>query len=226
MKKEEMDLSFIKENDLDKTGAFEDLMTRSERKKYLEEKKQIEDKTVEFQTADLMEHISEEKKVLEETDKKEKKKKKKDKKKVEEEPVKDDIEEIIEEKVEIKEETKEEKPVINIKPEEKKEIIEQLKELTDEDDELVKEDVSVANNVILSIFNILIIAYYIYINYINKEFSDLYRLIIDIGILVTSFNYAIAMITRKKVHVVFSVFTYLFMIAYIVFNALVFFKVI
>jgi len=246
MNKEDLDLSLIKENDLDKTAAFEDLMTRAERKKYLEEKRKLEDKTVEFQTEDLMEHISEEKKVEEKIEAKEetiveenkdknnkKNKKKKDKKNKKNNKIKennDDIEELINEKDEEKvviEDKKEKTGVISINAEEKKEIIEELKQLTDEEDEiLIEKNPGYINNIFLSIFYIGIVTYYVYLNITNQNINAKLKDFIDYGLIAITLNYCISMITIKRAHIVFSLFTYLLYIAFISLNVLLFFKVI
>ena len=235
MKKEELDLSLIKENDIDKTAAFEDLMTRSERRKYKKDKELKIEETVEFKTEDLMEHISEGKKAEEKIEEKEEKakemkekekeeknkKKKKDKKKNK----KDKKEEVIEDEKENKKEEVVEK--VN-----ELELTKQLAELTTNDEmqmiDIEKDDkkISVVNNIFLFLFTLATFGYFIYSNVSNLINDDDISLINNILISSIVFLYCIVMITTKKLHVVASFLAYILIIIFTAVNALIYFDII
>lgn len=232
MKREDLDLSLIKEDDTEKTAAFEDLMTRSERRKYKKEKELKIEETVEFKTEDLMEHISEGKKAEEKIEEKEViaedlkekeeikeekgKKKKKDKKKNKKE-----------EKVET-EESKEEV----IEKIDELELTKQLAELTNNEEmetidiNIENKKTNVINNVFLFLFTLATFGYFIYANVSNIVNDDEISLINNILISSIIFLYCVVMISTKKIHIIASFLAYLLIIIFTAINTLLYFNII
>lgn len=220
MKKEEnnIDLSLIKENDLDKTSTFTDLMSRSERKKYLKEK-EIEDNTMDFQTEEIALQVAEEKRITNF-----------------EEEVKKTEKENLKKQNEInakKKSNKEKKKSLKEQEEEFEEELSKTKELfaltnninlfKDEN----KHNGNIINIVIQSLFIITMLTYYI-LSIVFTEFQDnqLYLLINGISTLVAVLIYCIISISKNKLVKIFSVFNYLIIIGFIIFNTLIYLDII
>lgn len=220
MKKDEnnIDLSLIKENDLDKTSTFTDLMSRSERKKYLKEK-EIEDNTMDFQTEEIALQVAEEKRITNF-----------------EEEVKKTEKENLKKQNEInakKKSNKEKKKSLKEQEEEFEEELSKTKELfaltnninlfKDEN----KHNGNIINIVIQSLFIITMLTYYI-LSIVFTEFQDnqLYLLINGISTLVAVLIYCIISISKNKLVKIFSVFNYLIIIGFIIFNTLIYLDII
>lgn len=220
MKKNEnnIDLSLIKENDLDKTSTFTDLMSRSERKKYLKEK-EIEDNTMDFQTEEIALQVAEEKRITNF-----------------EEEVKKTEKENLKKQNEInakKKSNKEKKKSLKEQEEEFEEELSKTKELfaltnninlfKDEN----KHNGNIINIVIQSLFIITMLTYYI-LSIVFTEFQDnqLYLLINGISTLVAVLIYCIISISKNKLVKIFSVFNYLIIIGFIIFNTLIYLDII
>ena len=186
---EAVDLSLIKESDLDNTATFTDLLSRKERKQRQKDKdielKEIDDtisdNSAEFKTEELSSQISENK-------------------------------------------------TVEITEEEKQEIINNAK-LVEEDNEVFEEEPKKHNNIFNTVFiSLIIIAFiglFVYaILYTSFIDEDLY-LIINGGLLVLLvFNYCLMTITSNKASIFFASISYLLIVATIVVNSLIYFKII
>ena len=186
---EAVDLSLIKESDLDNTATFTDLLSRKERKQRKKDKDielkeiddNISDNSAEFKTEELSSQISENK-------------------------------------------------TVEITEEEKQEIINNAK-LVEEDNEVFEEEPKKHNNIFNTVFiSLIIIAFiglFVYaILYTSFIDEDLY-LIINGGLLVLLvFNYCLMTITSNKASIFFASISYLLIVATIVVNSLIYFKII
>ena len=203
-----IDLSDIKDDDLDKTGSFTDLMSRSELKKHNRKKEE--------QTQELKEilNIDNDEKL----DKKKKKKILKEEKKLEKKAIKEIKEEIenntIEEDDDLKNLSKTQK-LLDLTNEIKLSMLNNVDEnIKDE-----KKKFKIGNLIFMDILIIISLAYYIYsILFTNVQKNQLYILIGGVIILLMIMLFCISAVTGKKVSTFFSVINYLVFISFILFN--------
>lgn len=205
---EDLDLSLIKENDLDKTAAFTDLMSRSERKKYRMEKNN-EEATVEFKTDDLVMQVADEKKVEDlklkkeltkdlKNEKKEKKKKKKS------------IEEIEEENLE-KELSKTQK------------LLELTSNMNLYDS---NKNSSLISAIFLSIIILILLGSYVFSILSASIINEVYLLINGVALLSIVLLYCVIMISTKRFSKIITVIDYIFIILFVIFNLLIYLGII
>jgi len=203
-----IDLSDIKDDELDKTGSFTDLMSRSELKKHNRKKEE--------QTQELKEilNIDDDEKL----DKKKKKKILKEEKKLEKKAIKEIKEEIendtIEEDDDLKNLSKTQK-LLDLTNEIKLSMLNNVDEnIKDE-----KKKFKIGNLIFMDILIIISLAYYIYsILFTNVQKNQLYILIGGVIILLMIMLFCISAVTGKKVSTFFSVINYLVFISFILFN--------
>ena len=203
-----IDLSDIKDDDLDKTGSFTDLMSRSELKKHNRKKEE--------QTQELKEilNIDDDEKL----DKKKKKKILKEEKKLEKKAIKEIKEEIendtIEEDDDLKNLSKTQK-LLDLTNEIKLSMLNNVDEnIKDE-----KKKFKIGNLIFMDILIIISLAYYIYsILFTNVQKNQLYILIGGVIILLMIMLFCISAVTGKKVSTFFSIINYLVFISFILFN--------
>lgn len=201
---EELDLSDIKENDLDDTASFTDLMSHKEKKahkklkreKSAEEYDEVEDiidisdeKTIDFKTEEISSQISENK------------------------------------TIDLKDVVKDNKQDNN----EENEYIFEENEYTFEENEdmIANENTNITNTVFISMGIIGALVYYIYsILYTNLQNNKNYLLANGIAIVILIFNYCLMTISSKKTAKTLTVLNYLIILAYIAFNLLIYLKII
>ena len=215
-KKRYIDLSDIKEEEMDKTASFTDLMSREE----LKERKRIKE---EEQTRELKEILmnDEDKKEL----KKEKKRKEKREKKIAKEEkrleniatkeingkIKDNS---LEDDEDLKDLTKTQK-LLDLTNEIKVSMLNNV----DDNIKVEKKKLGIGNIVISDLLIIISLAFYIYsILFTNYQDSQLYLLIGGLIILSMIMFFCISIISGKILSKVFSVLIYLIFIGYILFN--------
>lgn len=199
MSKKTIDLSDIKENDLDKTSSFTDLMTRKERKN----REKIKDNF-----DDIEEMISEKKKSIKDlTDDLEKSKKE----------YNNELKKKLEETKRIQEEKEE-----NFGKTQILELTRQmrfnLEEKKEENKKSKKKGMSVLN--IIGEINLLCIGYYIYLLVFTNYQEQHQNYLITGGIIVLLvLLFGLSVITGKKTSKVFNVLNILAIIGFIAFNA-------
>lgn len=197
MSNRKIDLSDIKENDLDKTSSFSDLMTRSERKRRKEEKLENQ----ELEVNDIEEMIEEKRKSTKDLTKELKSIKEYDKEKKELEKKKNDNEDTLG-KTQILELTRQMK--FNL--EETK--LENTK----------KKGVSALN--IIGEVNLLCIGYYIYLLVFTNYQDEQSNYLINGGLIILLvLLFGMSVVTNKNVRKVFNILNVLALLGFIVFNA-------
>lgn len=200
MKNKKIDLSDIKDNDLDKTSSFTDLMSRTERKKRKLEKEQYIDKTND-NLNDIEEMINEKKKSTADLTKELEKAKK--------EYNKDFIN---------KEKDEEE----NLGKTQILELTRQMKfnfeETKEENNKKKKNGISFLN--IIGILNLLCIGFYIYLLTFTNYQDNPNNYLITGGIIVLLvLLFGLSVISGRKVRKVFNILNFLTILAFISFNA-------
>lgn len=205
---EDLDLSLIKENDLDKTAAFTDLMSRSERKKYRMEKNN-EEATVEFKTDDLVMQVADEKKVEDLKLKKELTKDLKNEKK-EKKKMKKSIEEIEEENLE-KELSKTQK------------LLELTSNMNLYDS---NKNSSLISAIFLSIIILILLGSYVFSILSASIINEVYLLINGVALLSIVLLYCVIMISTKRFSKIITVIDYIFIILFVIFNLLIYLGII
>lgn len=195
MSKKKIDLSDIKENDLDKTSSFTDLMSRSERKK---RKKEITEDTVIPDNNDILEMLQEKKKSTKDLTLELEKAKKDYQNKIDEEKQEQELG-----KTQILELTRQMK--FNFE-ETKKENINKK-----------KKGLSILN--IIGEINLLCIGYYIYILvFTNYQDSELNYMFTGGLIVLLVLLFGLSVITNKKTSKFFNILNILVIITFIIFN--------
>lgn len=218
--KNKIDLSDIKENDLDKTSSFTDLMTRKERKKRLKEYEEVEKEEIKDNFDDIEEMVSEKKRTTKD--------------------LTSDVEKAKEQLIDlydnnddnlIKKDTKDE-----IKEEEKKDKVNddslaktQLLELTKQikinleetkqlNKEKKKKGISILN--IIGEINLLCIGYYIYL-LVFTSFQDNQQNYLINGSIIISLVllFGLSIVTRKNVSKFFNILNIFVILLFIMFNA-------
>ena len=204
-----IDLSLIKDDDLDKTGSFTDLMSRAELKERERKKEEAEE---------LKETL------INNNEKKEKKKKKKEKvifkeeKRLEKKALKEVRKEIdnntIEEDEDLKDLSKTSK-LLDLTNEIK------LSMLNNVDDNIKQEKkkFKIGNLVFMDLLIIISLAYYIYsILFTNVQSNQLYLLIGGVIILTMIILFCISFVTSKAISKFFSIINYLVFASFVAFN--------
>ena len=202
-----VDLSDIKEDDLDKTASFTDLMSRSEKKK--RERIKEEEKTRELKEI-----------LMNDDDNKNKKQKKKKEL--------DETLKINKEKIKEEQEIKKENEIKNLenlsKTQRFLDLTTEIKTsmLNNVDDNLdlpSKKKFGIGNILIMDLFIILSLAYYIYsILFTDIQNNQLYLLIGGIFIISMITIFCISIISNRILYKIFSILNYLIFISYIAFN--------
>ena len=193
MNKKTVDLSDIKEFDLDKTSSFTDLMTRSERKKRkLEKEEEIINKSNNNDIEDMVEERKRSTKDLT----------------IELEKAKKEYNKNTEEKEEKLENTQ---------------ILELTRQMKFNLNENIKEERKKGYNYItfIGVFILIALAYFIYAliftNYLDNEMF----LLIDSGIILLMFLlFGITILTTKRNNKFLSILNFLILLGYIAFNVL------
>lgn len=207
-----IDLSLIKDDDMDKTASFTDLMSR-------EEKKERQRRKLEEETRELKEILMNDEEAKE-LKKKRKKKKEKLEEALEDEITYDNVKEENEKDVKVDNFSKTQK-LIDLTNELKLSMLNNVSDnLNDDDDEDAKKKPFKIGNIILTDFLIIIsLAYYIYtIIFTNIQTSQLYLLIGGAIILAMILFFCLSIISKRILSKVFSIIIYLIFIGYIVFN--------
>ena len=211
-----IDLSDIKDDELDKTASFTDLMSREEKKR----RKRIKE---EEQTRELKEIL------MNDDDKKELKKEKKKQERLEKKILK---EEKRLEKVATKEINDKIKDNTLVDDEDLKDLTktQRLLDLTneikvsmlnnvDENIKTEKKKFGIGNIVISDLLIIISLAFYIYsILFTNYQNNELYLLIGGLIILSMIMFFCISIISSKTISKVFSILIYLIFTGYVLFN--------
>lgn len=211
-----IDLSDIKEDEMDKTASFTDLMSR-------EELKMRKRKKEEEQTRELKEIL------MNDDDKKELKKEKKKKEKLDKKILKQEkrLESIatkeINDKIkdntlvddeDLKDLTKTQR-LLNLTNEIKVSMLNNV----DDNIKVEKKKFGIGNIVISDLLIIISLAFYIYsILFTNYQNNQLYLLIGGLIILSMIMFFCISIISSKTLSKLFSIFIYLIFIGYILFN--------
>ena len=208
-----IDLSDIKENDLDNTASFTDLMSREEIKK--RKKIQEEEKTQELKEI-LMN--DEDKKRLKKEKKKKEKKIAKEEKRLEKTAIKElnnkSEDNTLLDDEDIKDITKTQK-FLDLTNEIKVSMLNNV----DENIKPKEKKLSIGNIVISDIIIIISLAFYIYsILFTNYQNNELYLLIGGLIILAMIMFFCISTISGRILSKIFSVLIYLLFIGYILFN--------
>lgn len=216
-----IDLSDIKDDELDKTGSFTDLMSRTEKKAH--ERMKEEEKTRELKEI-LMndDDKKEERKRLKKERKKEKKKEKiieKEEKRLEKEAVKNINQEVKNNKLD------EDNDLNNLGKTQKfldltNEIkVSMLNNVDDNINDIKPKKFGIGNIIVTDILIIISLAYYIYsILFTNVQTSQLYLLIGGLIILGMIMFFCISIISNRTISKIFSVLNYLVFIGYVLFN--------
>ena len=202
MKNNKLDLSDIKENDLDNTSSFVDLMTRSERKKRAIKKQK-----------ELKEILFEEEKNKVKNEKKDKKRKEQlnkiAKSGIDDKP-----------KVKLENTTK----LKNLKNEVTTSMYDNLEDNINNTNTDSK--YGIGNIMVIGIFIIASLIYYIYsILFTNLQTDDTYLLIEGLIILAMITFFCISIICGKILYRILSILNYLIFIGFIIFNLLLIFKI-
>lgn len=200
MKSKKIDLSDIKEYDLDKTSSFTDLMSRSERKNRQLEK-EIENKITKPESDDILDMVDEKKKSTKDLT-------------IELEKAKDEFNKSYKDEEELG----------------KTQILEITRQMKfnfeknkDENAKKKKNGISVLN--IIGEINLLCIGYYIYLLVFTNYQDDKTNYLINGGIIVLLvLLFGISIVTGKKASKFFNVLNILAILSFICFNALTFIK--
>ena len=196
--KKDIDVSLLKEDDLDSTASFVDLMSRSERKQKDKEKRKKEEEL---------------RKILFDEDKKKVKNTKKDLKR------KEDLNKIARSGIE--------KPKFNLENTNKfHEMTEAV--LDNVEDNINKESnkYGIGNIIVSGILIIMSLGYFIYSILFTNIQVEQTNLMIDGGILLAMIMFfCISIICGKTLYKILSVFNYLIFIGYILFNIIVILKI-
>lgn len=200
-----IDLSDIKENDLDKTSSFTDLMSRSERRKRKMENESLKNeitKKIDNDINDIEEMITEKKKSTKDLTLELEKAKKEYNKSIEEIETKDDKED-------------------NLAKTQILELTRQMKfnfeETKKENKKKKKKGISVLN--VIGEVNLLCIGYYIYLlTFTNYQDNQSNYLIAGGIIVLLVLLFGLSIVTSKKVSKLFNILNILALLSFIAFN--------
>lgn len=212
-----IDLSDIKDDELDKTGSFTDLMSRTEKKEH--ERMKEEEKTRELK--EILMNDDDKKEIKQANKRKLQKKKRiaKEEKRLEKEAIKDINKELKDNTLD------EDKDLINLGKTQKfldltNEIkLSMLNNVNDNIKDTQQKKFGIGNIIITDILIIISLAYYIYsILFTNIQTSQLYLLIGGLIILCMIMFFCISIISNRTVSKLFSILNYLIFIGYVLFN--------
>ena len=211
-----IDLSDIKEDEMDKTASFTDLMSREE----LKERKRIKEEEQTRELKEILMNNDDKKELRKELKKKEKREKKiaKEEKRLESIATKEINDKIKDNTLvddeDLKDLTKTQK-ILDLTNEIKVSMLNNV----DENIKVEKKKFGIGNIVISDLLIIISLAFYIYsILFTNYQNNQLYLLIGGLIILSMIMFFCISIISSKTLSKVFSVFIYLIFIGYILFN--------
>ena len=211
-----IDLSDIKEDEMDKTASFTDLMSREE----LKERKRIKEEEQTRELKEILMNDDDKKELRKELKKKEKREKKiaKEEKRLESIATKEINDKIKDNTLvddeDLKDLTKTQK-ILDLTNEIKVSMLNNV----DENIKVEKKKFGIGNIVISDLLIIISLAFYIYsILFTNYQNNQLYLLIGGLIILSMIMFFCISIISSKTLSKVFSVFIYLIFIGYILFN--------
>lgn len=209
-----IDLSDIKDDELDKTGSFTDLMSRTEKKEH--ERMKEEEKTRELKEI-----------LMNDDDKKEEKRRKKQKEKlIKKEEKRLEKEALKNVSQEIKNNTLDKDNDLNNIGKTQKFLdltneikLSMLNNVNDNIKDTKPKKIGIGNIIITDILIIISLAYYIYsILFTNVQTSQLYLLIGGLIILCMIMFFCISIISNRTISKLFSILNYLIFIGYILFN--------
>lgn len=212
-----IDLSDIKDDELDKTGSFTDLMSRTEKKEH--ERMKEEEKTRELK--EILMNDDDKKEIKQANKRKLQKKKRiaKEEQRLEKEAIKDINKELKDNTLD------EDKDLINLGKTQKfldltNEIkLSMLNNVNDNIKDTQQKKFGIGNIIITDILIIISLAYYIYsILFTNIQTSQLYLLIGGLIILCMIMFFCISIISNRTVSKLFSILNYLIFIGYVLFN--------
>lgn len=211
-----IDLSDIKEDEMDKTASFTDLMSREE----LKERKRIKEEEQTRELKEILMNDDDKKELRKELKKKEKREKRiaKEEKRLESIATKEINDKIKDNTLvddeDLKDLTKTQK-ILDLTNEIKVSMLNNV----DENIKVEKKKFGIGNIVISDLLIIISLAFYIYsILFTNYQNNQLYLLIGGLIILSMIMFFCISIISSKTLSKVFSVFIYLIFIGYILFN--------
>jgi hypothetical protein len=211
-----IDLSDIKEDEMDKTASFTDLMSREE----LKERKRIKEEEQTRELKEILMNDDDKKELRKELKKKEKREKRiaKEEKRLESIATKEINDKIKDNTLvddeDLKDLTKTQK-LLDLTNEIKVSMLNNV----DENINTEKKKFGIGNIVISDLLIIISLAFYIYsILFTNYQNNQLYLLIGGLIILSMIMFFCISIISSKTLSKVFSVFIYLIFIGYILFN--------
>ena len=211
-----IDLSDIKENDLDKTSSFTDLMTRRERKNRNKESEEIKTEKIKDDFDDIEKMVSEKKR----TDKDIEEEIKKNKEQLKDLYNNDDDNLIFDKTKEEKENNNENEN--NLAKTQILELTRQMKlnlyETKIENNEKKKKGISLLN--IIGEVNLICIGYYVYL-LVFTSFQDNQQNYVINGSMIVSLVllFGLSIVTRKKVSKFFNILNILLILTFIAFNA-------
>lgn len=211
-----IDLSDIKEDEMDKTASFTDLMSREE----LKERKRIKEEEQTRELKEILMNDDDKKELRKELKKKGKREKRiaKEEKRLESIATKEINDKIKDNTLvddeDLKDLTKTQK-LLDLTNEIKVSMLNNV----DENIKVEKKKFGIGNIVISDLLIIISLAFYIYsILFTNYQNNQLYLLIGGLIILSMIMFFCISIISSKTLSKVFSVFIYLIFIGYILFN--------
>ena len=211
-----IDLSDIKEDEMDKTASFTDLMSREE----LKERKRIKEEEQTRELKEILMNDDDKKELRKELKKKEKREKRiaKEEKRLESIATKEINDKIKDNTLvddeDLKDLTKTQK-LLDLTNEIKVSMLNNV----DENIKVEKKKFGIGNIVISDLLIIISLAFYIYsILFTNYQNNQLYLLIGGLIILSMIMFFCISIISSKTLSKVFFVFIYLIFIGYILFN--------
>lgn len=219
--KNKIDLSDIKENDLDKTSSFTDLMTRKERKKRLKGYEEIEKEEIKDNFDDIEEMVIEKKRTTKDltSDVEKAKEQLMDLYNNDDDLTNKEINDEINDK--IKNELKDEKEDSLAKTqllELTRQIKFNLEETKQENKKKKKNGISILN--IIGEINLLCIGYYIYL-LVFTSFQDNQQNYLINGSIIISLVllFGLSIVTRKNISKFFNILNILVILSFIIFNA-------
>lgn len=212
-----IDLSDIKDDELDKTGSFTDLMSRTEKKEH--ERMKEEEKTRELK--EILMNDDDKKEIKQENKRKKKKERivAKEEKRLEKEAIKDIQKELKDNslnKVKDLASLDKTQKFLDLTNEIK---LSMLNNVNDNIKDTQQKKFGIGNIIITDILIIISLAYYIYsILFTNIQTSQLYLLIGGLIILCMIMFFCISIISNRTISKIFSILNYLIFIGYVLFN--------
>lgn len=212
-----IDLSDIKDDELDKTGSFTDLMSRTEKKEH--ERMKEEEKTRELK--EILMNDDDKKEIKQENKRKKQKERiiAKEEKRLEKEAIKDIQKELKDNSL------NKAKDLASLDKTQKfldltNEIkLSMLNNVNDNIKDTKQKKFGIGNIIVTDVLIIISLAYYIYsILFTNVQTSQLYLLIGGLIILCMIMFFCISIISNRTISKIFSILNYLIFIGYVLFN--------